>query len=644
VYGKVHFAAVGNRKVNFAVLKTYEVFLTFTSPIAIVNLSTGEIETTTTPDELIRAYLGGRGLNMAYLRHYLRAHGDPRNVDPLGPENPLIIGAGMLTGTISPNAARFNVSARSPESGILGDANCGGFFAAAMRKAGFDRLVILGRAEKPSYLLIEDGKISILSADGLWGTKSPEAQEQLKARHGSGTVSAVIGPSGENQVRMAGIMTGQKNTAGRGGMGAVMGSKNLKAIVARGGTAIEVAQKETLRALRLKQQESLKNAKVVQVLGRVGTPLLYEVSNRLGAIRTRNSQDNFFEDSLNAEEVEKFSDKMLACTSCVVHCRHRNTLGGEGPEYSTLVMLGSNVGIAATDQVILLNNLVNDLGLDASSTGTIVAWAMELYQRGLIDDSLTGGPLNWGDYETVRSLIEDIAYRRGFGNILAESTQAARYFPPEARDYLIAVKNLPQSDPHDVRYFKGFALGIAVASRGADHLRNRPTLEVFKLPDEVRAGIYGRVNDPDATGYKDKGLIVAYGDDIYAVADCMGMCRFVTRGFNSPHLLGYQEFCDLISASTGYDYTPESLREVGRRTLDTERLINADFGLTRADDTLPKRYFDEPMPARKTKGHHIDREQFQMMLDEYYAERGWDADGRVPPAKQAEIDALAEKC
>jgi aldehyde:ferredoxin oxidoreductase len=612
----------------------------YKSTTAIIDLSTGEMRIDSAPDELVRAYLGGRGMNMAYLRHYLRMHGDPRDIDAFDPRNPLIIGAGMLTGTITPNAARFNVSARSPESGILGDANCGGFFAAAMRKAGFERLVILGRAEKPSYLLLEDGKIRILPADGLWGLKAIETQDQLKAKHGAGTVSAVIAPSGENLVRMASIMTGKKNTAGRGGMGAVMGSKNLKAIVARGGEAIEVAKKETLRGLRVKQQNDLKNSRIVQVLGKVGTPLLYEVSNRLGAIRTRNNQNNFFEDTLNAEEIEKFSDKMLACTSCVVHCRHRNTLGGEGPEYSTIGLLGANLGIAGTEQVIILNNLVNDLGLDASSTGTIIGWAMELYQRGLIDDAMTGGPLNWGDYETVHALIEDIAYRRGFGDKLAESSQAARFFPPEARDYLIAVKNLPQSDPHDVRYFKGFALGIAVASRGADHLRNRPTLEVFKLPDEARAKIYGRVNDPDPTGYKDKGLIIAWGDDMFAVSDCIGVCRFITRGFNSPHLLGYEEFCELISASTGFEYTPETLRAVGRRTLDTERLINADFGLTRADDTLPKRYFDEPMPSRKTQGHHIDRAQFQNMLDEYYQERGWDHEGKVSAEKIAEIDNM----
>ncbi len=614
--------------------------MAYRSTNAIINLTTGDVKITRTPEALEQAYLGGRGLNMAFLRHYLRAAGEPLQIDPLSPENPLIFGAGMLTGTIAPNAARFNVSARSPESGILGDANCGGFFAAAMRKAGFDRLVILGKAERPTYILLEDGVVHILDASDLWGTRVVEAQEGLRSKHGPGTISAVIGPSGENQVRMAAVMTGIKNAAGRGGMGAVMGSKNLKAIAARGGTAIEVAQKEAIRSTRLEQQKYLKDSKIVQILGRVGTPLLYEVSNRIGAIRTRNSQDNYFEDSLNSEEIEKYSDKMLACTSCVVHCRHRNTLGGEGPEYSTIGLLGANLGIAPTDQVIMLNNQVNELGLDASSVGTIIGWAMELYQRGLIDEGMTEGPLTWGDYEVARELIEKIAYRQGFGNILAESSQALRYFPPEAKDYLIAVKGLPQSDPHDVRYFKGFALGIAVASRGADHLRNRPTLEVFKLPDEVRAKIYGRANDPDPTGYKDKGLIVAWSDDIYAVTDSLGICKFVTHGFNSPHLLGYEHFIELVSAATGLEYTPETLRQVGRRVLDTERLINADFDLTRDDDTLPKRYFDDPMPARKSKGHHVDRQQFQAMLDDYYTERGWDNQGRVPVDRQQAIDEM----
>ncbi len=605
---------------------------------ALVDLTQGITRISPAPEALVRAYLGGRGLNVAYLRHYLARSGRPLDVDALGPENPLIVGSGMLTGTIAPNAARFNVSARSPETGILGDSNCGGFFAAAMRKAGFDRLILLGAASRPSYLLLEAGEVRVMDADGLWGMNVIKAQEELRERHGPGTISAVIGPAGENRVRMGAIMTGKKDTAGRGGMGAVLGSKGIKAIVAKGGAPIAVAEKEVLRALRIQQQADLRQSKIVQALGTVGTPLLYEVSNLLGAIRTRNSQDNFFDETLNAEEIDRYSDKMLACTSCVVHCRHRNTLGGEGPDYSTMGLLGANLGISGAKRAIELNNLVNDLGLDASSTGGVIGWAMELYQRGLIDDEMTGGPLIWGDYDRVVALIHDIAHRRGFGDILAESTRAIAHFPAEAIDYLIAVKNLPQSDPHDVRYFKGFALGIAVSSRGADHLRNRPTLEIMDLPDEVRAGVYGRVNDPDPAGYKDKGMIVAWSDDMYAIADCLGICRFVTRGFNSPHLLGYQEFCDLIASATGLRYTLEELREVGRTTIDTERLINADLGLTRADDTLPKRYFDDPMPARQTKGHRVDREKFQQMLDEYYAERGWDPEGRLAPERQTEIE------
>jgi len=610
------------------------------SNTAVINLSSGRIEVSPTPQNLIRAFLGGRGMNMYYLRKYLRDSGDPKRLDPFDPANPLIFGSGLLTGTIAPNAARFNVSAKSPESLGLGDANCGGFFAAAMRKNSLDRLIIIGKAEKPSYLLIEDGHIEIRSAKDLWGLNSPQTQDALKTIHGSGTVSAVISQAGENKVRMAAVMTGLKNTAGRGGMGAVMGSKNLKAIVARGGEQIPVADKAALSATRKAQTKYLQDSKVIQVLGTLGTPFLYEVSNRLGAIRTRNSQENSFEDTLVASEIEKFSDKMLACTSCVVHCRHRNTLGGEGPEYSTIGLLGANIGVAPADQVIMLNNLVNDLGLDASSTGTIIAWAMELYQRGIIGDGLTEGKLEWGDYERVVDLINDIANRRGFGNVLAESSQAKKIFPPEAADYLIAVKDLPQSDPHDVRYIKSFALGIAVASRGADHLRNRPTLDILKLPDDVRMKIFGVPTSSDPTSYEGKAGMVAWHDDIYAVADSLGICKFITHGFNSPKLLGYDHFVELIQSVAGLNFSEEELRGVGKRVIDIERQINLEIGRTRADDTLPKRYFDDPMPTRATKGHHIDREKFQKMLDEYYEARGWDNEGHLSKERLAELDAF----
>ncbi len=607
---------------------------------AFVNLSSGEVRLEQTPPSLVRSLLGGRGLNMAYLAALLRRAGGAAAVDPLGPDNPLIIGTGLLSGTIAPNAARFNVSAKSPETLGLGDANCGGFFAAAMRRAGVDRLIVSGRAERPSYLLLEAGTIRILPAEAFWGMGVYEVQQALKELHGARAVAAVIGPAGEHQVHMAAIMTGKKNAAGRCGMGAVMGSKNLKAVVALGAGKLPVADPAAMRQARIEQTAHLKKSKVIKVLGQLGTPFLYDVSNQLGAIRTRNSQDNFFEDSLNAAEFEKRSDKMLACTSCVVHCRHRNTLGGEGPEYSTVGLLGANLGIASAEHVIHLNNLVNELGLDASSTGSIIAWAMELYQRGLIDDELTDGPLLWGDFERVHELILDIAHRRGFGDLLAESSQARHRLPDGAQDYLIAVKDLPQSDPHDVRYIKSFALGIAVASRGADHLRNRPTLDILRLPDEARRAIFGFETSRDPTSYEGKARMVAWHDDIYAVADCLGICKFVTHGFNSPHLLGYEHFARLIEAATGMHFAEGELRQAGQRVIDLERLLNLEFGRTRADDTLPKRYFDEPLPARVTKGHRIERAKFETMLDEYYQARGWDRAGRPSAERLAELEEL----
>jgi aldehyde:ferredoxin oxidoreductase len=609
---------------------------------ADVNLDSESYTVSETPEELVHRFLGGRGLNMLYLARLLRASGGAAVVDPLGPENPLIIGAGLLTGTIAPNAARFNVSAKSPETLGLGDANCGGFFAAAMRRAGFDRLIIRGKAPTPTYLFLEGDKIQFLPAEGLWGKGSFETQEVLKEIHGAGTISAVIGPAGENLVRMAAVMTGKKNTAGRCGMGAVMGSKNIKAIAAKGRGKLQVEDSKKLRQERIEFTEYLKNSKVIQILGKLGTPFLYQVSNTLGAIRTRNNQENYFEDSLNAEEIEQYVDKMLACTSCVVHCRHRNILGGEGPEYSTVGLLGANLGIAPTEQVIQLNNLVNELGLDSSSTGTILAWALELYQRGMIDDEMSGGSLEWGDFERIHQLILDIAHRRGFGDVLAESSQAKAHFPDRAEEYLIAVKDLPQSDPHDVRYIKSFALGIAVASRGADHLRNRPTLDILRLPDEVRREIFGVETSSDPTSYKGKAGMVAWHDDIYAVADSLGICKFVTHGFNSPHLLGYEHFAKLIESATGLKLSENELRAAGANVVDLERLINLEIGLTKADDTLPKRYFDDPLPARVTKGHKIDREKFAVMLEEYYQVRGWDEEGHLSAGRRSALEALIQ--
>jgi len=603
---------------------------------ALVDLTGRTVEYFESPPELIRKFLGGRGLNMYYLYKYLKA-----GCDPLSPDNVLIIGNGLLTGMLVPNSGRHSITCKSPETGIIGDANIGGFFGPEMRFAGIDRLIIMGRATSPVYLYLENGRVEIRDAASYWGLTCSETYKRIKKDLGSDVESEFIGPAGENMVRFACTRYGLKNSAGRCGTGAVWGSKNLKAVVARGNSGLPVADPEGMLAKYIELRDYLKKSKVIEVLGRVGTPLLYDVSNYLGAIRTHNSQQTVFFNTFNAEEVHKYVDKMLSCFGCLVHCRHRNRLGGEGPEYSSMGLVGANIGVVDTYQMIELNNLANDLGLDVSSTGTYLAWAVELFEKGYLDAETAGCELRFGDYPLMRQLISDIAYRRGLGDLLAEGSHLVDKFGKETADFLIAVKGLPQSDPHDVRYLKSFALGIATASRGADHLRSRPTLEILDLPSSVRQQIFGEPIDPNPTSYNSKGRLVYFHDNIFAANDCLGICRFICHGFNSPRNLNYTHFKDLIRLAYGLEFSEQELEEVGKRVIDLERLINyQEKGISRKDDTLPARYFDEPMPSARAKGSYIDRAGFNKMLDEYYALRGWDSNGMLPEEKVAELNSL----
>ena len=605
---------------------------------ALVNLTDRTVEIKETPEELIRNFVGGRGLNMHYLYKYLKPQ-----ADPLGPDNVLILGTGILTGTLSPNSGRHSVTCKSPESGIIGDANIGGFVGPEMRYAGIDRLIILGKSETPVYLYLEDGKIEIRDASEYWGLTCSKTDAKFKHNLGSDVEVETIGPAGENLVRFACTMYGVKNAAGRCGTGAVWGSKNLKAVVARGTQGLPPADPEGMLNKYIELRDYLKESKVIQILGRVGTPLLYDVSNYLGAIRTHNSQQTVFFDTLNAEEVHKYVKKMVGCAGCVVHCRHRNTRGGEGPEYTTEVLLGANIGVADTGDMIELNNLANELGLDVSSLGTYIAWAIELFEKGYIDEKEAGRILRFGDFEMCRQLMEDIAYRRGFGDTLAEGSRLVDKYGQETADFLIAVKGLPQSDPHDVRYLKAFALGIATSSRGADHLRSRPTLEILDLPAEFTRKIYGQPVDPNPTSYNTKAVVVTFSETIFAVVDCMGICKFICHGFNSPRNLNYDHFSELTELATGLKFTKEELYQVGRRVVDQERLINyQEKGITRKDDTLPARYFDEPMPSARSKGSYIDREKFGEMLDHYYELHGWSKEGMLPQSRIDELNRLKE--
>jgi aldehyde:ferredoxin oxidoreductase len=608
---------------------------------AIVNLTNGQATKHRIPVAWRRRFLGGRGLNVFLLTKFL-----PREADPLGPDNVLIFGAGLLTGTVAPSSSRMSVTFLSPESYILGDGNIGGFFGAEMRNAGFDHIVCVGRAPKPSYLWIEGGRIEVRDASGFWGTETIQVQEDIRKALGRCEM-VVTGVAGERLVRFASVRSGLKRSARCGG-GAVMGSKNLKALVARGNETIPTAYPEQLLTRGADIHEYVTGSKISKVLGTVGTAFLYDTSNAIGAIRTKNSQLNQWTDAFNSDKIEHRVTKMVSCSGCSVHCTHRNVHGGEGPEYSTTGIMGANIGIADTDELIKLNNLCNDLGFDTSSTGTYLAWAMELFERGLITEKLTGEPLRWGDYDQVARLLHMTSRREGFGNVLAEGSQAVRlgYYPREAMEYFIGVKGLPQSDPHDVRYLKAFGLGLAVASRGADHLRNRPTLEIFmNIPLDEKERIYGKGVTRDPTAYEGKAVTVAFSDDMFAVVDSAGICKFVTHGFNSPNLVKFEHVRDLLHLTAGIKLSSEALRKLGATVIDIERFFNTTrCGVTRADDTLPKRYFDDPMPLGMAKGHQISRDGFEVMLQDYYALRGWQRDGQLTRERRGEFESwLAEE-
>ncbi|MHA2168711.1 MAG: aldehyde ferredoxin oxidoreductase family protein [Candidatus Kariarchaeaceae archaeon] len=605
---------------------------------ARIDLSTHSIIIQDTSISDVKNFLGGRGMNVVEL---IRSLPNPADIDPLDPKNPLIFGNGLLTGTAAPNAARFNVTTLSPETKILGDANAGGFFGPAMKFAGFDRIIVTGTASEPCYILLENEQIYIKSATHLWGLDTQATQQVLWDAEGNEVETACIGPAGENLVKMACIINRKKNSASRGGVGAVMGSKNLKAIVARGTGSIRIENPKEFMETILELKDYLNESKIVQVLRKLGTPLLYEPSNILGAIRTNNSQQTHFDESLNAEEFHKFSKGAMACASCVVHCRHANAQGGEGPEYSTVGLLGANLGLNDANHVIILNNMCNELGLDTSSTGTIISWFVEMDQKKMLPEEFTN-TLEFGNFGLVRSLLIQIAYRQGVGNLIAESSQYLNQISDAdlAKSFLTAVKKLPQSDPHDCRYFKAFALGIGTSSRGADHLRSRPTLELFDLPAELTTEIYGKAVDTNPTSYTDKGWIVVTHESIYAVGDALGICRFVTHSFNSPALLKYHHFAKLVETASGIHI--EDYRAIGDRIITLERMFNLKCGVRREDDYPPHRYMNEPATHGVAKGHRIEREKYDEMLDEYYATRGWTKQGIPNKGQQEEIRALMQ--
>ena len=617
-----------------------------------VDLGRRRVEAAYTPRRIVESLLAGRGANMFYLYRLL-----DESLDPLHPDIPLIFGSGVLTGLV-PSAARGNCTSWSPESGVILDCNVGDYFPSFMRMNGIDHLVLYGRCAGWTMLVIREGEVEWHDASAYSGMDNIELRARVQADLGGEWARdlsmANITRAGEHLVLTSGIMGGPKAIYARGGPGAKMGALKLKAVVTLGAT------KEFATAMPYKPynrqiaQKLLGTSVVKHALSVTGTPFLYKPSRLLGAMGTKNNQETTWTDALDADRIDPYRPGMEGCFRCPVNCRPLNQLTpdpadkygrGDGPEYVTLGKFGPNIGIDRVEPVIRLNNICNDLGLDTASMGSAIGWAMELYQRGIITEAHTGGlKLAWGDADVVERLLFMTATREGFGNVLADSTRAVEkgHYPPEALKYRMAVKGLMQSDPHDARILKAFALGLAVSTRGMDHLRNRVTLEInAKINDDpaFKERLYGGPVSASPTAYADKERAVRACENVYAVGDSVGMCRFTTKLFNSPSLPGLEEFSGQIANVTGLSLSPSELDRVGLNVMGVERMINYRLGVRRRDDTLPDRWFDEPNPSGQYKGEKIDRGEFEAMLSRFYAISSLDEEGVPIDTWRRELEA-----
>jgi len=635
--------------------------------VAFINLTSGETEIKSIPLDVRKKFLGGRGLDA-----YLLFNHTKEGCDPLGPDNALIISGGILTATCASATARTHIMAKSPLTGLLGSANMGGFFAPELAWAGFHHLVITGKAKKPVYIFIRNQEIEIRDASAIWGKTTTDTQWAIRDELGDQEVkSCVIGPAGENLVAFANVMTGIKNAGGRTGMGCVMGAKNLKAVAVRGTLDIKLAH--PMEALEHNEGfiKQITGAKVNQTQGTLGTPFIWGATNSWGGVRTRNFQYNQCEnaDDIEPERIDEICEEtmgphhMTGCFGCQVHCRAQYKIPSgkyagkydEGPEYTSQGAFGGEPDCKSAVTVLAGNHLVNQYGMDNLETGSIIAWAMELYEEGILTREQTDGlDLKFGNDDALLEMVERICYRKGWlGDVLADGgIPASDKIGKKSFDYLIQVKGMNNLHS-DERATPALALNIATASRGSDHLRSRPAIDLYHLPEKVLRKIYSSPIPYDGplssehTSYTGKPWMVFWQENCYMAVDCLGICKYHTT-FLGATLPNFEDWPKVIYYNTGLEMTPEEIWTIAERSNMMERLFNLREGLTRNDvrkgDTLNHRYFDEPCRrgAPDVIGKKIDRKKFNAMLDEFYELKGLDKNG-VPLKKTLERLGLADE-
>lgn len=583
-----------------------------------VDLSTGVIRTTPLPEDIMPLILGGKGLG-AWLLYTEQSAG----VNPLSPDNHMIFHTGPLTGTTAPTAGRFGVTTKSPATGTYFDAYCGGYWGNVLKYAGYDALVVTGAAQSPVMIVIDGEQVEIQSADKLWGLTVPESTEQIKSELGRDWQSLVIGPPGEAQRNLAGIFNESRALA-RGGVGAVMGSKKLKAIAVRGKGGVHVHNKEQYeRALQLAFR-AVRMSGQISMLSKEGTANILEIINVMGALPTRNFQRGQFEEAdaiSGAAFRENNWKKQYACFGCPIGCGKwtaplKDGKVIEGPEYESIFALGPHCAIGSRETIIALNWWCDEFGLDTISAGGVIGFVMELYQRGMVSAAdLDGISPVWGSSESALALMEKMAHVEGCGEWLTQGVAfiAERY--PESKAFAMQVKGLEMPAYHPSAA-KGTALAYAISERGACHLRGAPLGELFS-----------GAADPLAIEGKPQLFRDHQADK--AVWDSACLCVFPGYG------MSLKELWQLVKAATGFEYsTAADLEHLGERISTLARLFNVREGFARSADTLPARNLSQPMSGGPANGQVVE---LAPMLDEYYRLMGWDVNGVPTPIRLKEL-------
>lgn len=591
--------------------------------ILVINLTSQKVKVEELSPSLLKGYLGGVGLATRLLYQYL-----PAGSDVFSPDNPLVFASSGLGGTIIPSASKHAVATKSPLTGLIGDSISSSFWSLALKRTGFDALVIIGAAASPTYLFIDNEIVHFKKAEHLWGKGSPETESCIRSELGDSRVTvASIGPAGENLVRYACITNDINRQAGRTGTGAVMGSKKLKAIALRGSRPVQVYNlKEVERiSFELIKEAQGSGTEKYRVLG---TPVNVLVLNRLSALPTRNFQQSSFEkaENVSGEKLaQRYLTKVMACATCPVACGHIYTApDGAYPgtqwelDYESLFALGSLCGVDDIGGILKAAELCDYYGIDTISTGGCVAWAMECFEKGLLTKEDTDGlELTFGNHTALVAVIEQIGKRQGIGDLLADGVRLASSKLGKGSEHWAMHSKGLEIPGYDPRAMKTLALGFAVGLRGACHNRS-PAYEV---------DISGQVNRfKDEPG---RGSLVKEQEDFAAVLDSLIICKFMRRCFKDF----YAEIAYLYSQATGMDLTPSELKKAGERINNIKKAFNIREGWKRGDDWLPPRFFRDPLTAGEGKGTVISEEGLRLMIGDYYQARGWTAEGLIPENK-----------